>query len=246
MTNPEAPSRARGGFPTTRYSAIAALQQADASIRNPAWDALIQMYWKPVYKYLRMKWRKTGEDAEDLTQGFFAAAIEKNYFRKYDPSRSRFRTYLRTCLDGYAANEEKAAKTLKRGGGAKFVPLDFPEAERELKQSRTSPDEIFEQEWIRSLFSTSLEAFRLQCEEAGKTVHFRIFEKYDIDRDSETKLSYTDLATEFGITVTSVTNYLSYARREFRRVVLLKLQEISGNEEEYRSDARRLFGANFE
>jgi len=201
------------------------------------------MYWKPVYKYLRIKWRKSNADAEDLTQGFFASAIEKNFFYSYDPVRSRFRTFLRTCLDGYAANEEKAARTLKRGGGAIFVPFDFHQAEIELKQSQYSPDEVFEKEWIRALFSTALDEFRRSCEERGKMVPFQIFEKYDIEKDPATRISYAELSETFGIPVTTVTNYLAFARREFRKMVLLKLEEISGNQEEYRSDARRLFGA---
>ena len=233
-----------GRFPTTRYSAIAALRNGDIFDKNSAWESVVRMYWKPVYKYLRIKWSKSNEDAKDLTQGFFTSAFEKNYFRSYNPELARFRTFLRTCLDRYVSNEEKAARALKRGGDALFVPLDFHQAEIELKQSRISGDEIFEKEWIRSLFSTSLEAFRRSCEARGKMVHFQIFEKYDID--SETKISYAELSAEFGIPVTAVTNYLSFARREFRKMVLLKLEEVSGNDEEYRHDARRLFGATIE
>jgi RNA polymerase sigma factor (sigma-70 family) len=239
------PEEAPGGrFPVTRHSVIAVLKSPESSNREVAWESLIRMYWKPVYKYLRIKWHKSNEDAEDLTQGFFVSAIEKNFFRSYDPERSRFRTFLRTCLDGYAGNEQKAAQTLKRGGGLLFVPFDFHQAEVELNQSTYAPDEIFEKEWIRSLFATALDAFRRKCEEQGKMIHFQIFEKYDIDRDPETKISYDDLSTEFQIPVTTVTNYLAFSRREFRKMVLLKLEEISGNDEEYRADARRLFGVN--
>ena len=235
-----------GGFPVTRYSLIAVLNSGESSSKALAWESLLKMYWKPVYKYLRIKWRKSNEDAEDLTQGFFTSAMEKNFFHSYDSERSRFRTFLRTCLDGYAANEEKAAKTLKRGGGARFVPFDFHQAEIELNHSQYSPDEVFEKEWIRSLFSTALDAFRRKCEEQDKTIQFQIFEQYDIDREPGTKISYDDLSKQFGISVITVTNYLSFARREFRKMVLSKLQEISGNEDEYKADARRLFGARFE
>ena len=239
----EAPA---GRFPATRYSVIAVLRSEKSPNREVAWESLLRMYWKPVYKYLRIKWHKSNEDAEDLTQGFFTSAMEKNFFRSYDPDRSRFRTFLRTCLDGFAANQDKAAKTLKRGGGALFVPLDFHQAEIELKQTRYSPDEVFEKEWIRSLFSAALGAFRSKCEEQNKMIQFQIFEQYDIDTEPGAKISYDDLSKQFRIPVTAVTNYLSFARREFRKMVLLKLQEMSGNEEEYRADARRLFGAKFE
>ena len=239
-------SRTQSRFPTTRYSAIATLRQGDPSEKHQAWESLVRMYWKPAYKYLRIKWRKSSEDAEDLTQGFFTSAIEKNFFATYDPSRARFRTFLRTCLDGYAANEAKAARTLKRGGGAIFVPFDFHQAEIELKQTQYSPDDVFEKEWIRALFSAALDEFRRSCEERGKMVQFQIFEKYDVEKDPAIRISYAELSEKFGIPVTTVTNYLSFARREFRKMILWKLEQISGNQEEYRSDARRLFGATSE
>ena len=234
-----------GRFPLTRHSAIVTLREGQGADLERAWEVFAKMYWKPVYKHLRIKWHKSNEDAEDLTQGFFASAIEKKYFNNYDPERARFRTYLRTCLDGYAANADKSAKTLKRGGTLQFVSYDFHQAELELQQSSPPPDEVFEKEWMRSLFSTALESFRQTCEEQKKMIQYRIFEKYDIEREAENKISYSELAAEFGITATTVTNYLAFARREFRKTVLAKLEEISATPEEYRSDARRLFGVNF-
>ncbi len=233
-------------FPLTRGSAIAALQSNQTPVRDRAFEALVTTYWKPVYKYLRIKWRKSNEDAKDLTQAFFTRVLEKEFFRKYDPSKSRFRTFLRTCLDGFTANEAKAARTQKRGGDVLLLPLDFHQAEAELKHVDLSPDECFEKEWVRSLFSVALEQLRHHCDKTGHQTHFRIFEKYDIDRDPDSKLSYRELSLELGIPETAVTNYLAYARREFRKAVLQKLRETTGSEEEFRNEARRLLGAKIE
>ena len=76
---------------------------------------------------------RSPDDAADLTQGFFLRAFEKDFFAGFDPSRARFRTYLRTCLDGFVANARKADARLKRGGGVTLIPIDFDEAERELR-----------------------------------------------------------------------------------------------------------------
>ncbi len=119
-------------FPPTRLSVIDAVRNPEFSVRERALDLLIEIYWKPVYKYLRLKWRLSNEDAKDLTQGFFTTLLEKETLARFDPERARFRTYLRTCLDGYAANEHKAARRLKRGGGHKHLSLDFEDADREL------------------------------------------------------------------------------------------------------------------
>jgi RNA polymerase sigma factor (sigma-70 family) len=232
-----------GKFPETHWSAIVALKSPEMTERTMALEVLVQLYWKPVYKYLRIRWRKSNEDAKDLTQGFFANAIERNFLGNYDPSRARFRTYLRTCLEGFVGNEEKAAHTQKRGGDALFLSLDFHQAEAEMKQSEPTPEECFEKEWVRSLFSVALEELRRNCEQTGREKHLLLFEKYDVDRDRETKLSYGELAQEFGLTVTTVTNYLASIRREFRKLILQKLREVTGSAEEFRKEARRLFGA---
>jgi DNA-directed RNA polymerase specialized sigma24 family protein len=230
-----------GAFPETRWSAVQALSHGGAA-RRQAWEIVVAVYWKPVYKYLRIRWRKSNEDAKDLTQAFFARAFEKDFFVPYDPSKARFRTYLRTCLDGFTANTEKAAAALKRGGGVEMLPLDFHQAEAELAMSAASPEQCFDREWIRSLFAAAIEQLRATCAGTGRSVHYALFEAYDIERDPGTKPTYTELAGRFAISPGDVTNYLAWARREFRKCVLNQLREITGSEEEFRSEARRLLG----
>src|SRR5688572_4496503 len=130
----------RHGFPQTRHSILIAAQNDDEAVRVQAFDALIAAYWKPVYKYIRIKWSASNEDAKDLTQEFFTAAFEKSFFEPYNPARSRFRTFLRTCVDGAVMNARKASARLKRGGDIEFLSLDFEAAERELALSPASPD----------------------------------------------------------------------------------------------------------
>ena len=94
-------------FPVTRKSAVYAVASSDPGERNRAIDLIVDGYWKPVCKYIHLKWRVSKEDAEDLTQAFFAVACEKNFFKDYDSSRARFRTFLRVCIDRFVANERK-------------------------------------------------------------------------------------------------------------------------------------------
>jgi RNA polymerase sigma factor (sigma-70 family) len=230
-------------FPVTRRSAIIATRSDDQGVRAQAFETLISMYWKPAYKYVRIKWRESNENAKDLIQGFFARAIEKGYFQNYDPARASFRTYLRTCLDGYVANEKKAAGRQKRSAPT----LDFDEAERELEQAGAadglSMEDYFHHEWVRNIFGLAVEALRNELERKGKTIHFRLFERYDLsDSPPGEELTYDRLAAEYGIAVTDVTNYLALARREFRRVLLGKLREATGGEQEFKTEARLLLG----
>jgi RNA polymerase sigma factor (sigma-70 family) len=234
-------------FPVTRLSAIVGTTSSNQEERTRAFEALIAAYWMPVYKYLRIKWNKPSEDARDLTQGFFAEAMEKDFFGRYDPAKAKFRTFLRTCLDGFVANENKAARRLKRGGDATILSLDFDGAEEQLRVAKAPVDgainDYFEKEFARSVFSLALESFRRQMLDNGKETHLQLFERYILsDEEGSTKSSYKILAAEFGISTSDVTNYLAFGRREFRRIVLERLRELTASDDEFRREARALLG----
>ena len=237
---------AGGRFPATRGSAVMAARSGDPEERQRAFDRIVSAYWKPIYKYIRVRWRKNPEDAQDLTQEFFARAIEKNYLAGYDPERARLRTYLRACTDNLIANEDRAARAIKRGGQTCVVSLDFETVEGELRNTHPPATEdveaFFEKEWVRSLFGMALEQLRQDCVEKGKAVHFLLFERYDLEPAGELRPSYSDLALEFDIPLTDVTNHLSYARRTFRRITLEILRELTASEEEFQREARALLG----
>jgi RNA polymerase sigma factor (sigma-70 family) len=226
---------------------LLAARDADPEVRRQAWEVLVGSYWKPVYKVLRTRWRLDREDAEDLTQEFFAAALAKGTFERYDPARARFRTYLRTCLDGFAANQHKAAHRLKRGGGQTLVAFDFAGAEAELVRHGAAdgldPEEYFHREWVRALFDLAVGDLRRWCAATGKQVHFRLFERYDLEGpDAPERPTYAELAAEHGLPTTQVTNFLAAVRRELRRLVLGRLRELTASDEEFRSEARHVLG----
>jgi len=227
-------------FPTTRRSVVLALGSSDAAERTRAFDTLVACYWKPLYKYARVAWSRTREDAEDLTQSFFARAFEKESLATYDPAKASFRTFLRLLFDRHNSNEWTASRRQKRGGTE--VHLDFDAAERELERdtSTMTPEEYFHREWVRSMFALAVERLRLSCAKEGKQTHFAIFEAYDLDEDHG--VSYRDLATRFDIAETQVTNHLAAMRRRFREIVLDALREVTATDAEFRSESRALLG----
>jgi RNA polymerase sigma factor (sigma-70 family) len=238
-----------GSFPRTRLSVVRALGSREEAIRLPAFAALVEGYWRPSYKYLRVRWRLPAEDAEDLTQEFFARVLEKRYFDRYEPGRARFRTYLRTCLDRFAANRRRSARRLKRGGAVTTLSLDFAGVEGELERSgggaaaraAADPESYFHREWRRALFHDAVAELRETCAAAGKERRFEVFERYDL-RGGE-GLTYARLGEELGLPATQVTNHLSWARRELRRILLDRLRRVCGSEEELAAEARDLLGA---
>ncbi len=224
-------------FPPTHYSAVREAANRETGARSRAWGKLAEAYWQPVYKYIQLRWRADDAEAKDLTQGFFAAAIEKNYFAAYDASKARFRTYLRTCLDGYVANQRKSAARLKRGGGVEQVEAD------DTLPAGKNLEEYFRDEWVRSLFGLAVAELHKLSASRGKEIAYRLFSRYDLeDEGRDPNTSYAGLAAEFGIPATQVTNHLAWARREFRRIVLERLREITANDDEFRDEARALLG----
>ena len=234
-------------FPQTHRSVVLAVRSGDKEERARALETVIAAYWRPVHRHLVMRRRESDEDARDLTQGFFAAALEKGWLARFDPGRGRFRTYLLACLDAYAAKERRARRRLKRGGEAAFVPLETTGEDgeaRELPLADGSDLEAeFQREWARSLFALAVEELRGRCDRSGRQVAFALFERYDVEgADDEERPSYARLAEEHGLPVTQVTNHLHWARRELREAVLEKLREVTASEEEFRAEARARLG----
>lgn len=233
-------------FPQTRLTVVDRLRDGEASVRRLAAEDLVGAYWRPAYVYLRVRWRLAAEDAEDATQGFFAAALERRFFDSFDPAKARFRTFLRVCLDRFVQNERKAAQRLKRGGGVPLLSLDFTDAEGDVHRLDPADpidlDEFFRREYIRALFARAIAETREACLRAGKAQQFAIFERYDLDTHVGERVSYATLARELGLTVHQVTNYLAAARRLFRTRVLDQLRDASGSEEDFRAEARDILG----
>jgi DNA-directed RNA polymerase specialized sigma24 family protein len=231
----------RQSFPLTRLSLVAGLASDDAGARLAAADLLARAYWGPVCALLRLRWRLEPADAEDLTQDFFSAALEKNWLARYDPARARFRTFLRTCADRFAANAVKARTRLKRGGGG--VEDSIESAEAALLQAPEELDVRLREEWVRSILGIALDALRAEAVESGKETHVAVFEAYDVDdAPDDRRPTYRQLANRFGIPDTQVTNYLNWSRRAYRAHVLATLRALSGNDAEFREDARELLG----
>jgi RNA polymerase sigma factor (sigma-70 family) len=221
-------------FPTTRRSVVFALRSDDASERTRAFDTLVAIYWKPLYKFARLTWGRSPEDAEDLTQSFFARVFEHDSLAGFDPAKAAFRTYLRTLFERQAANERKASTRLKRGGDVTL--LDFAEAEAELEGEAATPEELFYKDWVKSVFALAIARMR----EAVPPVQFSIFDAYDLSENKT--IAYRELAERFAIPATTVTNHLSAARRKFREAVLDTLREATASDDEFRTEARALLG----
>ncbi len=234
-------------FPTTRPSFVVRMASPLQAERERATEALVRSYWKPVYKYSRLRLGRQNEDAKDLTQAFFVQALEKGWLARFDPAKGSFRAFLRLSLEGFAKNEEKARQRIKRGGGTVALPLDFEAAEGELAglepPSSESVEAWFEREWRRELFAAVLAELERSFAASGHALRLELFRRYDVDAAGDAgRPTYADLARDLGIDLTAVTNHLAAARREFRRLLLERLREETLDEEDFRRELRALLG----
>lgn len=234
-------------FPATRLSVVERTRSGDEETRRVALAAIIDAYWKPAYKYLRLKWSLDADAAADLTQEFFTSALEKEVVEKYDPARARFRTYLRLCLDGFASNARKAERRLKRGGGVDVVSLDFETAEGEIATHEPAVaadvDEMFYREWVRALLERSVADLEDYAAELGRPEMFEVFARYDLADEGEARPTYTAIAAALNLTTATVTNHLAAMRRQFRKIVLERLRDLTSSDEEWEAEAAKLLGA---
>lgn len=219
-----------GQFPSTDLSLLTAVS---GELSHRALGQVIALYWKPVYRFIRLKFRKNNEDAKDLTQSFFTMTVQRDFFRGFDPRRAPFRTYVRTAIDRFAANQLAAQKRQKRGGDVEFEQLD------ENLASTESPEQAFEREWQRQLFALAVADLRAHCLASNKKLQLDIFESYDLAGTE--RPSYSELAARHGIAETSVTNYLAWARRMLRTFVTRRLRGVTSGEAELRKELRRLW-----
>lgn len=234
-------------FPPTRTSVVDDLSSVDPQARAAAYEALARSYWQPVYAYIRLRRRRSREDAQDLTQEFFARVFEREYLARYDVTKARFRTFVRTCLDGFLSNEAQAAARLKRGGAFVIDSVDFARFDADLaghaRSEEPDPERWFHREWVRALFAESVERLRVHADERGHAIAFTLFARYDVEPEGASpRPTYAQLARETGLAVTDVTNELAWARRAFREIVLERLRTICASDAEFRAEARDLLG----
>jgi RNA polymerase sigma factor (sigma-70 family) len=212
-------------FPETRQSALDQARQTDPGLRRIAYEAIVAAYWKPVYKYIRVKWREGNEGAKDLTQSFFAKALAAGTFAAYDPSRAAFRTYMRLCVDRFVWNERQYNNRNKRSAEVQSLG-------ESCSAGGCDPEELFYREWVREIFAASVAELRAQ----SRPEVWSAFELYHLMEDK--KPLYREVAGRLNISVTQVTNYLAAARRDLRRIVLARIRSLTCSEREYQAEVR--------
>jgi len=173
--NPTRPSTAPSDvFATTHWTVVLAAGRKSAPQADAALEELCRIYWYPLYAYVRRQ-TPTKEDAEDLTQAFFARFLEKNYLEKLNSEKGKFRAFLLASLKHFLANEWDKANSLKRGGGLAPLSLDWQNADTKYQidpPDNLSPDKIYDRAWAVTLLERVIQHLREENEADGNLTIF--------------------------------------------------------------------------
>jgi RNA polymerase sigma-70 factor (ECF subfamily) len=159
-------------FVTTRWSVVLAAQDKSSPDSAAALETLCRAYWYPLYAYVRGTGH-SAEDAQDLTQEFFARLLARDWLRVVLPDKGRFRTFLLVAMKRFLSNEWHRGMRKKRGGGLQPLSLDTAEAEnRFAAEPPLAPDELYDRRWAMTLLYESLARLDEEFRRAGRKHEF--------------------------------------------------------------------------
>lgn len=176
MQSEEPPPTPEGdtSFNTTRWSLVLRAGGQGTADAQRALSELCTLYWYPLYAFVRRNGH-AHDDAEDLTQAFFAQLLEKSLVGAAQRERGRFRSFLLTSLKNFLSDERSKARALKRGGGRAALSLDMRDADdRYLREpcTRETPEQLYERRWAVQLLDRALRRLEQETGDAGRSALF--------------------------------------------------------------------------
>jgi RNA polymerase sigma-70 factor (ECF subfamily) len=203
-------------------------------------EKLCRTYWYPLYAFVRRQGHEV-EEAQDLTQEFFARLLAKNYLALADPGRGRFRTFLLASLKNFLANEWRRLSRPKRGGGQQFIPLDAETAEGRYSlepADESSPDKLYEKRWAAILLEQAMDRLR---EEFSATGRAQLFEELKLWIWGEKNaVSQTEVAKRLSMSEGAVNVAVHRLRRRYRELLREEIAHTVANPVEIEEELRYL------
>jgi RNA polymerase sigma-70 factor (ECF subfamily) len=231
-------------FDVTQWTLIRRAANATSDEAHAALEALCRSYWQPLYGYIRRRGYKT-EDAQDLTQSFFARLLDKNYLAAVDRRKGKFRSFLLASLEHFLLNHHRDSKAQKRGGGASFVSFDetFDEAicANNPAFQVADPEHFFEQQWAIAVLTQALN--RLQAEFL-KSNPPALYEDLKVAITFEgSDSSYAKIAAKHDLSPAAVKQSVYRWRIRFGECLKAELANTVSTPEEIEEELRALFAA---
>ncbi len=218
-------------FPQTAWSVLARLKDPRDPQVRAFLDRMVQAYWRPVYKFIRISWSRSNEDAKDLTQAFFVHLLEGDLLARADPDRGNFRHFLLASVRNFLTNDVRSGKAIKRGGGVKIVALG-EEADDAPAQPGGRPEDAFESQWAQEVLERAVAGLEARV----KPATYAAFRRFHLEG-----ASLRVIAGELACTESQVGHHLHLARVELRALVTAEIRAYVHDETELAQELEALF-----
>jgi RNA polymerase sigma factor (sigma-70 family) len=229
-------------FATTHWSVVLEAQ-SESPAAQEALEKLCRIYWRPIYSFVRREGAET-EDAEDLTQGFFALLLERNDLNTVCKEKGRLRSFLLASLKHFMANERRDAATIKRGGGRTLIPLDWIGSEDSTEFDRSdmlSADLLYDRRWALTVLDRVFARLR---EESRGSPNAPLLERLNtLLSDEPDRPSQAEIAREFGMTENAVKQAFHRLRQRYRQLLREEVAHTVATPAEIEEELRHLIAA---
>ena len=232
-------------FPSTHWSVVLAAGrgQAEPQTAEAALAELCQVYWAPLYGFVRSRGH-TVHDAQDLTQSFFAYLLEHKVYARVDRRKGRFRSFLLASLKNFLADAADRERTLKRGGAQIFLPLHEEQAQEaeslfQTHSGMSNEDRLFDRGWAEALVAAALERLLADYKREAKEQLFnelRIF----IAGGAEPPPTYAELTDRLGITESTLRSHVTRLRARYREALRTEVRRTVDSEKQVDQELREL------
>lgn len=230
-------------FTTTHWSVVLSAQDKDSSNSARALESLCRAYWYPLYAFARRAGRNPA-DAEDLTQGFFARLMEKDYLKSAARDKGRFRTFLLVAFKRYSADEWDRQHAQKRGGFAPIISIDQQLAESRFASEpshQLQPDVLFDRQWASTLLERTLAQLQSEYVNTGRAKLFELLG--GCLAGDESALPYAQIAARLDLTEAAVKMAVHRLRARYRSILSAEVAQTVSSRDEAAEEIRHLFSA---
>ena len=208
---------ARAAFTTTHWSVVLEAQ-GESPAAKEALEKLCRIYWRPIYSFVQRQ-GVTPEEAEDITQGFFASLFERGSLSAVRKEKGRLRSYLLGALKYFLADEQRRAMAIKRGKGQRLVPLEELRAENRVEMEPSDPvtEQIYERRWASTMLERVLNLLKDQYRTGGNTALFDSLKQ--LLPDEPDAPSQADIAAQLGMTENAVRQAFHRFRQRYQELL---------------------------
>ncbi len=226
-------------FATTHWSVVLEAQ-GESPAAQEALEKLCRTYWRPIYAFVRRQGAGT-EDAEDLTQGFFALLLERKDLNTVRKEKGRLRSYLLTSVKHFLTDESRHAMAVKRGKGQRLIPLEeIRECERVgvERSDRLTADQIYGRHWAFTVLEQVMTRLRDEYRSAGNLRFFDQMKKMLMDEPD--RASQAQVASEFDMTENAVKQAFYRFRQRYQTLLREEISHTVGTPGDIEDELRHL------